>query len=236
MSVTVERAKDGSECKKVAVTCTLYEARSNEVKSITAAEVISFKRSLDDDNCLFSVLPGDSAEIDFVETSYGSVPKGSLLSYHFPSETLLQRKQQSVNQSFGTKKLKVCDAREQLRLLLRPLLCRSVGKKRVMIFLIHNIKHGWTCKLGSTTSTMTDIFQELPLKKHSYGTLEPTKRISFEECQRIEQATIGQHLYSLWRDYHTKTITSSNFKIIYRHKEVTDALVKWLINPPDLSH
>ena len=91
-------------------------------------------------------------------------------------------------------------------------------------------------QLGSTTSTMTDIFQELPLKKHSHGTLEPTKRISFEECQRIEQATIGQHLSSLWRDYHTKTITSSNFKIICRHKEVTDAFVKWLINPPDLRH
>ena len=32
MSVTVERAKDSSERKKVAVTCTLYEARNNEVK------------------------------------------------------------------------------------------------------------------------------------------------------------------------------------------------------------
>ena len=116
MIVTVECAKDNSEHKKVAVTCTLFEARSNEAKNITAAKIISFKRSLDDDSHLFSVLPGDSAEIDFVETSYGSVPKGSLLSYHFPSETLLQRKRQSVNQSSGTKKLKVCDAREQLTL------------------------------------------------------------------------------------------------------------------------
>ena len=82
---------------------------------------------------------------------------------------------------------------------------------------------------------MTDIFQGLPLKKHSCGTLEPTKKISFEECQGIEQATIGQHLSSLWRDYHTKTITY-NFNIICRCKEVTDAFVKWLLNPPDLSH
>ena len=32
MSVTLERAKDSSERKKVAVACTLYEARSNEAK------------------------------------------------------------------------------------------------------------------------------------------------------------------------------------------------------------
>ena len=70
MSVTVERAKDSSECKKAAITCTLYEARSDEAKNITAAEVISFNRSLDDDSRLFSILPGDSAEIDFVKTSY----------------------------------------------------------------------------------------------------------------------------------------------------------------------
>ena len=28
MNMTVEHAKDSSECKKVAVTCTLYESRS----------------------------------------------------------------------------------------------------------------------------------------------------------------------------------------------------------------
>lgn len=78
MSVTVERAKDSAECKKAAITCTLYEVRSDEAKNITAAEVISLKRSLDDDSHLFSILPRDSAEIDFVKTSYGSVPKGSL--------------------------------------------------------------------------------------------------------------------------------------------------------------
>ena len=66
MSMTVERAKDSSERKKVAVTCTLYEARSDEAKNITAAEVVSFKRSLDNDSRLFSVLPGNSAEIEFV--------------------------------------------------------------------------------------------------------------------------------------------------------------------------
>lgn len=47
--------------------------------------------------------------------------------------------------------------------------------------------------------------------------------------------TIEQHLSTLWKDYHTKTITSK-FKIIYRCKEVTEDFVKWLLNPPDLSH
>ena len=42
MSTTVERAKDSSECKKVAVTCTLYEARGDKGKNITAAEIVSF--------------------------------------------------------------------------------------------------------------------------------------------------------------------------------------------------
>ena len=64
MSVMEERAKDSSECKKVAITCTLYEARSNEAKNVTIVEVISFNRSLDNDSRLFSILPGDSAEID----------------------------------------------------------------------------------------------------------------------------------------------------------------------------
>ena len=65
--------------------------------------------------------------------------------------------------------------------------------------------------------------------------LNLTKRISFEDCQRIEQVTIGQHLSTLWKDYHTKTITSK-FKVICRRKEVTNDFVKWLLNPPDLSH
>ena len=43
----------------------VYEARSSKAKNITAAEVISFKRSLDDSS-LFSVLP----EIDFVMDKY----------------------------------------------------------------------------------------------------------------------------------------------------------------------
>jgi len=38
---------------------------------------------------------------------------------------------------------------------------------------------------------IADTFQPLPLKKHACGTLEPTRRISLEDSQRIEQATIG---------------------------------------------
>ena len=49
-------------------------------------------------------------------------------------------------------------------------------------------------QLSSTTNAVTDIFQGLPHKEHVCGTLEPTKRILFGDCQRIEQATIGQHL------------------------------------------
>ena len=161
--------------------------------------MISLKRSLDDDSRLFSVLPGESAEIDFVETSYGSVPRGNLLSYHLPSETLLQRKQQSVNQSSGTKKLKVCDGQEQLMLKLTPETIALYKRQQEEGYDIPDPQYkAWLdMQLDSTTSTATDIFQGLPLKKHSCGTLEPTKRISFEECQRIEQATISQHLSSL---------------------------------------
>ena len=139
---------------------------------------------------VFSVFFQETAEIDFVETSYGSVPKGSLLSYHLPSETLLQRKQQSVNQSSGTKKLKVCDARE--RLMLTPETIALYKRRQEEGYDIPDPQYkAWLdMQLGSTTSTMTNIFQGLPLKKHSCDTLEPTKSISFEECQRIEQATI----------------------------------------------
>ena len=233
MSMTVEHAKDSLERKKVAVTCTLYEARSDEAKNITAAEVVSFNRSLDDDSRLFSVLPGNSAEIECVNTSYGLVPKGNVLSYHLSREILLQREKQSVNQSSGTKKLKVCDAQEQLMLTHET--TALYKRQQEEGYDIPDLQYrAWLdMQLSSTTNTMTDIFQGLPLKKHVCGILEPTKRISFEDCQRIEQATIGQHLSSLWKDYHTKMI---NFKIICRRKEVSDAFVKWLLNPPDLSH
>ena len=195
MSMTVERAKDSSECKKVAVTCTLYEVRSDEAKNITAAEVVSFKRLLDDGSRLFSVLPGNSAEIEFVNTSYGLVPKGSVLSYHLSREILLQREKQSVNQSSGTKKLKVCDAQEQLMLTHETNALYKRWQEEGYDIPDPQYRAWLDMQLSSTTSTMPNIFQELLLKKHVCGILEPTKRISFEDCQRIEQATIGQHLY-----------------------------------------
>jgi len=80
MSTTVELAKDSLECKKVAVTCTLYEARGDEAKNITAAKIVFFKYSLHNDSH-FSVLPENSSEVEFIKTTHGVVPKGSLLAY-----------------------------------------------------------------------------------------------------------------------------------------------------------
>ena len=70
MSTIVEYAKDSLERKKVAVTCTLYEARSDETRNITAAEIVSFKNLLDGDSRLSSILPEDSVEIDFLMDQY----------------------------------------------------------------------------------------------------------------------------------------------------------------------
>ena len=48
---------------------------------MTVADIITFKRVFHSESHLFNVLPEDSAEIKFIETTYGAAPKGSLLSY-----------------------------------------------------------------------------------------------------------------------------------------------------------
>jgi len=67
--------------RKLALNCKFYEPKSKEAKNMTVADTMTFKRVLNSENCLFSVLPEDSAEIEFIETSYGAVPKGNLLLY-----------------------------------------------------------------------------------------------------------------------------------------------------------
>ena len=42
-SVTVECAKDGAERKKAAITCTLYEARSDEAKILLQLKLFHLK-------------------------------------------------------------------------------------------------------------------------------------------------------------------------------------------------
>ena len=98
MSTTVERAKESEERRKLPLKCTLYEARSDVAKNMSGADIITFRRLLHGEYCFFSVLPEDRAEIEYVETSYGTAPKGSLLSYQ------LSLKRKPENQACGISK------------------------------------------------------------------------------------------------------------------------------------
>ena len=76
------------------------------------------------------------------------------------------------------------------------------------------------------------MVHKLRLSKHACGML----RISLEESQQIEQATLGQHTSAVWKEYHTKTITSFNFRIVCKCREVTNNFMRWLLHPPYISH
>ena len=226
MSTTVERAKESEEHRKLPLKCTLYEARSDVAKNMSAADIITFKRLLHGECRLFSVLPEDSAEIEYVETSYGTAPKGSLLSYQ------LSLKRKPENQTCGISK------KQKPTLSLPPETIALYKRRQEEGHDIPDSQYNaWLeAQLRNDASGSDSIVQKLPLRKHVSGTLTPTKRISLEESQQIEQATIGQHTSVVWKEYHTRIITSSNFRIICKCREVTDNFIRWLFHPPDISH
>ena len=55
MQTTVERAKDEKEHKKVAVTCTLYEAWDEVAQELSLNDIIAFKTSLEPSSRLLSI-------------------------------------------------------------------------------------------------------------------------------------------------------------------------------------
>ena len=68
MQATVERAKDEKEREKVAVTCTLYEARDEVAQELSLSDIIAFKASLDPSSCLLSILPEEDTDVTFTGT------------------------------------------------------------------------------------------------------------------------------------------------------------------------
>ena len=92
----------------------------------------------------------------------------------------------------------------------------------------------WLNGLDDTSSGK--MVDKLTLSKHACGMLNPTKRISLEEYQQIKQATLGQHTSAAWKKYHTKTITSSNFRIVCKRRQIINNFIRWLLHPPDISH
>ena len=79
--------------------------------------------------------------------------------------------------------------------------------------------------------------QMLPFCDHVNCTLLPMAVMSLNESRQTEQATLGQHNCDLWKEYHTVTLTSSDFKCICsQEKSISDSFVGSFLIPPDLSH
>jgi len=73
--------------------------------------------------------------------------------------------------------------------------------------------------------------QMLPFCDHVNCTLLPMTEISLDESRQIEKATMGQHNCDLWKQYHTITLTSSNFKRICSRKiSTSDSFVSSLLH------
>jgi len=70
MQTTVECAKDEKECKKVAVTCTLYEARDEVAQELSANDIIAFEASLEPSSHLLSILPEEDIDVTFTSTQF----------------------------------------------------------------------------------------------------------------------------------------------------------------------
>ena len=81
MQTTVECAKDEKEYKKVAVTCTLYEARDEVAQELSASDIIAFEASLEPSSHLLSILPEEDIDVTFTSTQFWLAPKSSVLSY-----------------------------------------------------------------------------------------------------------------------------------------------------------
>ena len=171
MSTTVEQACKSYKRRKLPFKCTLYADRSDEAKNMTAADIMIFKRVLHSKSRLFSVLPGDSAEIEFVETSYGAAPKGSLLSYQ------LSLKGKSENP--------VCELsnKQNSALSLSPATIALYRRQQEEGYDIPDPQYiTWLNRLDNTSSGKMVL--KLPLSKHACDMLNPTKRISLEELNK----------------------------------------------------
>ena len=83
MQTTVEHAKGETERKKMAIKCTLYEARDEVTQEVTADNIITFKNLLETSSHI-SILPEVDTDVTFTGTQFGLVPQGSVLSCHLP--------------------------------------------------------------------------------------------------------------------------------------------------------
>ena len=70
MSTIVEHARESNKHRKLPLNCTFYEPKSKEAKNTTVADTMTFKRVLNSENRLFSVLPEDSSLLKHLMEQY----------------------------------------------------------------------------------------------------------------------------------------------------------------------
>jgi len=84
MSIAYCKAKkSASQSKRQLIMCNLYKARAKSVQGYNFEEQHGLKSGLLDSypNCAFTQLLPDNPPKEFVDTPFGSTPKGSVLFY-----------------------------------------------------------------------------------------------------------------------------------------------------------
>ena len=80
METMVEKAKDPSQRKKSAITCSLYEARGPAARKLSKESIGAHKEELKDDCRMRPMLPSSTSDLPYVQTQYGEALLSSVLS------------------------------------------------------------------------------------------------------------------------------------------------------------
>jgi len=93
-----------TEAKKDPVICSLYEARAKSMQEYSYEQQQSLKQGLKEDHssCAYARILPDIPPKDFVSTPFGSVPKGSILSYHSLEYQKAHKSTEETNHNFPT--------------------------------------------------------------------------------------------------------------------------------------
>jgi len=111
----------------------------------------------------FSVLPENSAEVEFIETTHGVVPKGSLLAYQLSKEPLPQKRKPINQNSESAKKQKESNTPKQLTLTPKTIALYKRWQEKGYDILDPHYKAWLDEQPGnSTTCVVADTFQPLP--------------------------------------------------------------------------
>lgn len=222
METMVEKAKDPSERKKSAITCSLYEARGPATRKLSKESIAEHKQGLSDVCRLRPMLPSGTSDIPYVETQYGEAPLGSVLSYQLAGSMDTFREQVLQAKERGDRLIRAAAKKQEFLSQVKQPSSHQWSEETVEKYRRRKEEgydvpdedyEAWLRSLPAVVVSPTIQFPILPLACTSVCNASLREHlISTEEAQHIQQSTVGQASNALWLELHGSTITSSNFK------------------------